>query len=650
MFRRAGAYGLLILLGSSAIWGADPQPYRVEIGSTKDSALNDTLKGTSELITLRKSAPVGPFGLIGRARGDLERLKAVLESFGYYQSNVSITIDTLPLDDPTLGDELTQRSRDQETQVNIAFNLGPLYHLGSIDIDGEVPPKAAASLQLTSGAPAVAADVVGAAERLRKALQDDGYAYARVDPPHARENAAERVLNVRFHVEAGERRPLGDIRIQGLQNLKESFVRRRLLVHSGDEYRASALEAARRDLLAQGVFSQVNVHIDPAPDPQGRVPVTFDIHERRPHVVGVTGAYSSDLGTSAGVNWTQRSVSGKGDALSLSASVINLGGGTATNGIGYDLSGKYRIPDWKTRDQSVQVSLGALRQSLDAYDQTAVTSGVSVIRKLSRIWSVSAGFTAEREKIVQESPPDPQESAAVGCTTQVAAPKPGTSEPRCTYHYTLLGLPLTAVYNTAGLESPLADARKGLRVSLAVTPTFSLGHPSAKFVITQLTGSAYFDLQHWGLASDPGRSVLAFRALGGLAAGATQFSLPPDQRFYAGGSGTIRGYRYQSVGPAFIPDGNPIGGTAINAGTVEFRQRIGTNLGFVTFVDAGNVSRTLNPLSGTLRMGAGAGVRYYTALGPLRVDLAVPLNRRRPPEVQRADDAFEVYIGLGQAF
>jgi translocation and assembly module TamA len=195
----------------------------------------------------------------------------------------------------------------------------------------------------------------------------------------------------------------------------------------------------------------------------------------------------------------------------------------------------------------------------------------------------------------------------------------------------------------------LADARKGLRVSLAITPTFSLGHPSARFVITQLSGSAYFDLQHLGLAHDPGRSVLAVRALAGLAAGATQFSLPPDQRFYAGGSGTIRGYRYQSVGPTF-PDGNPIGGTAINAGTIEFRQRIGLNLGAAVFVDAGNVSRTLNPLNGDLRIGAGAGVRYYTALGPLRVDLAFPLKRRTGAGVQRADDAFEVYIGLGQAF
>src|SRR5260370_41044250 len=106
----------MILLGPSALWGADPQPYRVDIAVTKDSALNETLKSTSELLTLRKSAPVGPFGLIGRARGDAERLKAVLERVGYYQGDGSITIDALPLDDPALGEKLTHRPRAQQAK------------------------------------------------------------------------------------------------------------------------------------------------------------------------------------------------------------------------------------------------------------------------------------------------------------------------------------------------------------------------------------------------------------------------------------------------------------------------------------------------------------------------------------------------------
>jgi translocation and assembly module TamA len=179
-----------------------------------------------------------------------------------------------------------------------------------------------------------------------------------------------------------------------------------------------------------------------------------------------------------------------------------------------------------------------------------------------------------------------------------------------------------------------------------VTPTYSIGHPSSRFFVTQATGSVYFDLNDIGLNKTPGRSILALRALGGLAAGAGEFSLPPDQRFYAGGSGTIRGYRYQAVGPLF-PNGNPIGGTAINAGTIEFRQRIGTNFGTAFFVDGGNVSKNLSPFHGNPRFGAGAGVRYYTPIGPVRVDFALPIQRRSGPN---PDDAFEIYIGLGQAF
>ncbi len=187
-------------------------------------------------------------------------------------------------------------------------------------------------------------------------------------------------------------------------------------------------------------------------------------------------------------------------------------------------------------------------------------------------------------------------------------------------HYTLLALPFTIIFNTTGLDSPLEDATHGIRASLNESPTLSLGTKNAKFFITQGNFSYYFDLHLLGLGDDPGRSIIAMHALAGLAAGASQYSLPPDQRFYAGGSGTVRGFRYQSVGPQF-PDGNPIGGTAINAGQAEYRQRVGQSFGFAVFLDAGQVSQDVNPLDARLRFGAGTGVRYYTPIGPIRLDI-----------------------------
>jgi translocation and assembly module TamA len=644
--RALGAAVVGVIFAIPLVRAADPQPYKVEMGSTGDKALNATLKATSELETLRKSAPVGPFGLIGRARGDLERLKAVLESVGFYESTVSITIDGLPLDDPGLGEELTSRSKDNEARIKIAFSTGPLYHLRTVAIDGEVSEAAKKALALKSGAPALAAEVLAAGERLRNALGDEGYAFAKVDPPIARRDPANGVLDVRFHVMTGARVQIGQIQLLGLKDMDEAFIRKRLLVHTGEQYGATKLETARRDLLALGAFSSVSVNIGTSTDTEGRVPVTFQVREKRPHAVGITAVYSSDLGSNAGVSWTKRNISGKADSLALSASVINLGGGTASQGVGYDLSGRYSIPQFIRRDQTLQVSLGALRQSLDAYRQTAVTSGVTLTRRLSNVWSASAGFTTERERIDQECFAANGPSQNLDINDQPQGPlQPGG----CTYHYTLIALPLTAIYNDTGQESPLADATHGLRLSLSLAPTFSIGTPSAQFLVTQLSGTFYYDLHKLSLNPDAGRSVLAVRALAGLAAGAHELSLPPDQRFYAGGSGTIRGYRYQSVGPQF-PDGNPIGGTAINAGSVEFRQRFGTNFGAAFFADAGNVSRNLNPLNGALRFGAGAGVRYYTPIGPLRVDVAVPLNKRPKTATNRGDDSFEIYIGLGQAF
>ncbi|HEX4676248.1 MAG TPA: POTRA domain-containing protein, partial [Steroidobacteraceae bacterium] len=224
---------------------ADPQSYKVDLTSTGNSEMNATLKATSDLITLRGSAPVGPFGLIGRARSDLDRLKTVLESYGYYQSYVAITIDGLALDDPTLGEELTAKASRDDARVKITFSLGEVYHLRRIDIDGELPKSVEDKLALKSGELAIASQVLAAGERLQTALEDEGYAFAKVDPPIAHEDPANRVLDVSFHVVTGARVNIGEIRIRGLKRMNEPFVRKRLLVHKGELYGASKIEKAR---------------------------------------------------------------------------------------------------------------------------------------------------------------------------------------------------------------------------------------------------------------------------------------------------------------------------------------------------------------------------------------------------------------------
>jgi translocation and assembly module TamA len=609
---------LLTVLGLGAAarsFAADPQPYRVELTSIGDSAMDSTLQATSDLASLRGSAPVSPLGLLARARSDVDRLKTVLESFGYYQSTVTVKIDGQALGDAGLGDALTALPSGSVARVVIGFELGPLYRLRKIVIDGNLPDPAEHPLGLAPGSPAVAAQILEAGAALQNALQEQGYAFAKVDPPAAVEDRALPVLDVTFHVVAGLRASVGEIRIEGLKRVHEKLVRDRLRLRTGDTYSPSRIELARQDLLELGVFSTVGVKLGAAADGAGRVPITFLVRERLRHAVSLNVAYSSDLGGSGGVTWSDRDVFGSAERLNLSASAINLGG-SATTGIGYDTNLKYVMPDFGRRDQTLQLAAGAIKQSLQAYSQTARTGGVTLTRKLSPIWSVSAGVSGADEQVIQEGQ---------------------------THDYTLVALPLGISLDSTRLVSPLDDPRHGMRGTLSIAPTRSLGLTSASFVISQLKIAAYFDF-HGLLPGDPGRSVLAVRALAGLAQGAAEFSLPPDQRFYGGGSGTIRGYRYQAVGPQF-PDGTPIGGTAIVAGSLEWRQRFGTHFGAAVFVDGGQVSASLKPLPSVFRIGAGAGIRYYTPIGPIRLDFAVPTRHYSPD-----DDRFEIYIGLGQAF
>jgi translocation and assembly module TamA len=454
----------------------------------------------------------------------------------------------------------------------------------------------------------------------------------------------------------GPKLNLGEIHIEGLRRVHESLLRARLMLHTGDPYSPSAIERARHDLLGLGVFNQVSLDIGTAVDNSGGVPITFKIRERLRHGVSVSAAYSSDLGGSGGVTWTDRNVFGNAEQLSLAARVINLGG-SSTTGVGYDTSAKYLMPDFGRRDQSLQFAVGALKQSLQAYEQTARSTGVTLTRKISSVWSVSIGGATTDERIIQENTIIPGTTVIPG---SVAIPGTNAVLADVTRNYTLFAMPLNVSFDTTNLASPLEDPRRGMRASLSVTPTLALGHPNAKFIISQVNVAGYFDLENV-LPIGPGRTVLAARALAGLAEGAGEFSLPPDQRFYAGGSGTIRGYRYQSVGPA-LPDGTPIGGTAIRAGSLELRQRFGANFGAAVFVDAGEVTANLNAVPDavpdTYRVGVGAGLRYYTPIGPIRFDVAMPTQRRRAmcvastisPPPACGDDAFEIYIGLGQAF
>jgi translocation and assembly module TamA len=456
------------------------------------------------------------------------------------------------------------------------------------------------------GQPAVAADVLTAGARLLAALRDDGHALAKMDPPIADLDLAAEAVDVDFEVNAGPLVSIGTISVDGLSALNESYIRRRLTLKSGTVYSPAALETARADLAKVPIIASVRLAPGQEVAADGTLPVDVVLSERKPRAVSLSAAYSTDQGGNTTATWSHRNLFGNAEVLTLSAGLTDIGA-TAAKQPGYKMAGLLTLPDWRERDQSLDITALAVRESLDAYDRTAAIAGVTFNRRLSAHWIASIGLFGEDAHFVQD---------AVG------------------RDYHLLQVPLGLHYNTT---TSLIDPAAGTRVDAMLTPTESIGHPNATFTIAQVSAAQFFDL------AAPGRSVLALRGLIGTVEGASTFAIPPDQRFYGGGSGTIRGYRYQSVGPE-LSNGKPSGGSAMSAGTVEFRQRFGADWGGALFVDAGQVSTTSTPFNGQFRAGVGIGVRYYTSIGPLRADVAIPLIH------QNNSDPVEFYIGLGQAF
>ncbi|MBV9252374.1 MAG: hypothetical protein JO227_24400, partial [Acetobacteraceae bacterium] len=346
------------LLGPFAPAGqaADPQPYTVDLKPTGNPALDGALHDTSSLISLQKTAPVGGFALVARGQQDLQRFDTALNSFGYYKGHAELTIDHRPVTDPALPDLIDRAPAEPPVPVEVQFNLGPQFHLGRVVLQGQVPLPARSAPGLETGAPARAADVLAAQQRLLTALRNNGYPLAKVNLPPVTLRPAENALDVTFDVQTGPRAPIGDITITGLKDMNESFVRQRLLIHTGDEFSAAAIEKARQDLASIGVFSVVRIEPADKLDAQGRLPLTVDVTERPKHAVDVGAGYSTDLGINFNVGWHDRNLFGNAEQLNLTGSVQL--GGNALEKPGYQFNAQFIKPDFLARDQSLELNLG----------------------------------------------------------------------------------------------------------------------------------------------------------------------------------------------------------------------------------------------------------------------------------------------------
>jgi translocation and assembly module TamA len=568
--------------------------YRAEITGTEDSDLADLLDKISELKTLEDKPPVSEEALRRRADRDLGRLTDAAHSLGYWDAEFSYDIDTAA--DPA--------------KVAVTVKSGPLYHVASIKVlgpDGRPLsiPQDEKRLPLKLGDPARTAPVVATETALLAALGDSGHPFAKTETRRVEIDKDTQTMDVTYTLDPGPVMRFGPVAIEGLERLDPAYVEGRIRWQSGEVFEASKVEETRRALIETGLFSTVRITPTANPDNPEKVRMTIDATERLHRTVGVGLAYNTSQGVGARAFWENRNLFGNAEYLRLSAEVGQQIDAFRAN---------FRRPDFLTVDQDFLATAEIATDTPVAYRSRRALATAGLERRFGRLWTGGVAFEVEKASVTQLANVTPRQG---------------------TQHYELVGLPAYVKLDTT---DNLLNPTTGYRAQLAVTPAHTFSGSNLTFVSNLISGSTY-----WALGSEQ-RAILAGKLALGSLDGAPLFQLPADQRIYAGGGGSIRPYAYLMAGP-LAPNNIPIGGKSSLVLNLEARVKITENISIVPFVDAGSYYESPVPQLGrTLLYGVGLGLRYYTAFGPLRLDLATPLHKRR------ADSPIQVYISLGQAF
>lgn len=608
------AIRLLLLLLLLALPAAAQEPalrYVTTLTPTGQGALDEALEEASQLRSLAEPAPVDAFGLVARAEAEPLRLERVLHAEGYWAPRIEVLIAGQPADTPGLAERLAG-TRPAEVPVEVRVTPGPRYVLRRLALRPASPAEAAAlagiePTGLAPGDPARADPVLDAEEALLDRLRRAGHPLAAIGDREVIVDHPAQAMDVTWTLAPGPRADFARPEVEGDTRVNPRLLDRVAGRLEGQAYSPQALERARRDLLRLGAFDTVRARPGERLDAAGRLPVTFAVTDRPRNAAGLSLAWETEFGLSVRGFYERRNVFGNAETLRLEAEASRLG--TASLDATSDATGRigavFRRPALFDGRTTMIAEVFGIRERLDAYDRDAFVTSLLLEHPLGETWTLRGGPTFETGRIGRDDTLSP---------------------------YTLAGLILAARYD--GTDS-LLDPRRGVRLDLAVTPYAGLAE-SSDFIRALGTARTYLDL------TGDGGSVIALRGTVGVIPGGDA-TVPLDKLFYSGGGGSVRGYTFQSIGPRDARN-RPLGGLSLVEGSVELRQRVSGPIGVAVFLDGGSVSERDTPTLSDMRYGAGVGLRYATAIGPLRVDVGVPLNP------QPGDPGFAIYVGIGQAF
>lgn len=571
--------------GEAVVFDVEPGP-QATVGSVRVAGIPEV---PAELQT-RPERPLEERTL----REDARALMRALEEEGYAEARA----------------EAEAREGGGAIPVTFRVRPGPRTFVSAVAV--EPPPPAGVELvelRTRAGRPYRVRDLAVDRSTVLAAYRNAGYLAVELTPQLDFSGDRSEV-RVRLGVAPGPRSEVGEVVIAGLQRAREKVVRRELLLEEGGPLGLHALLESQRRLGTLGIFERVSIN-ELDPEAGLRKDLVVEAREGRPTTLAYGIGYAERDLFRGSVEIARRNLSGMDRTVSAFARGSFRGSRLLLS---------FREPYFLGRKQELFVTGFREEENRDSFDFIRVGGIVQTAHTLSPRLSLILRYSYQETRVFNIE-------------------VPLETIDRQFRTYTLAGPSASLVNDTR--DDPL-DPRRGAFLGADVLLSERvLGGDS--FLKAYFQAATY---QRLG-----GRVVLALSGRLGLArtfGSGEPLQLPLPERFFAGGDYSLRGFKVDTVGPlAVASDGSlvPTGGNALVLGGAELRLDASRFLSVAVFSDVGNVYPLVSDLDlGDLRYTAGVGLRYKSALGPLRVDWGYKLNRRP------GQSPYHVHVTVGHAF
>ncbi len=573
-----------------------------------ESAVSAAIKANSLLAQNQQAGAADIASLVARARADEKRLVAVLYNEARYGGVIQISIAGRSLDQVDLSPATTEQGA--VTEVVIAVSPGDEFRFGNVVLDsttrtGTEPLLTPRDYGLVEGEPARSSIIVAALGKIVEQWRAAGYPFASIGEKEIAADHERKRIDAKIVVNPGAPAVYGWISVAGSKQLSNETVARQSALTPGTRYDPAHLEKTRERLRKLESIESVRIIEGKSVDDSGGIPITLEVKERKRRYIGATASITTLDGAEIKSHWGHRNLFGEGETLRVEGSVARLGSAPLDE-LEFDATATLTKPGILDIDTNLFMQFQVEREANDVYLSDSALAKIGINRRYSP--HLTASIALEGRYIRSED-------------------EFGTAD------YALISLPGDVSYDT---RDNRFDPKSGVRTDVRLAPVTDVRTGDA-FVVSEFDAASYWS------ADEEGRMIFAARLRGGSNLGGSLQDTPATYRFLAGGGNSVRGYEYRSLGPTV--GGRVVGGLSYAGASFELRLRPTQQIGLVPFIDVATVSvDSLPSFTETIYVGAGLGLRYFTPIGPIRLDLAVPLTDRRDRP------KFGVYVGLGQAF